>query len=141
MVRYGVVLGAWLVTMPLALANVVKDGGELAQACATFASHPEGYGKSPEGLRDPCRKFLEGYFLTLKDKNAADLKALTEPSASAPPAGPCVRMPDTLTYRDFASRIAAFGADNPVLRDGSPVALAQKTLEASFPCPEPEATR
>jgi hypothetical protein len=124
-----------------ASATVVKNGGELADACSVFAGQPEGFGKTPEGLRDPCRKFLEGYFRTLKDKNAAELKAKAEQvNAPAPPSA-CVRMPDVLTYRDFAGRIGTFAAANPQDRAGSPVALAQKTLETNFPCPEPERPR
>lgn len=124
-----------------ASANVVKNGGELADACSAFAGQTADYGKTPEGLRDPCRKFLEGYFRTLKDKNDAELKAKAENVNAPAPAGTCVRMPDVLTYRDFAGRIGKFAAANPSSRTGSPVDLAQKTLEAEFPCPEPDKPR
>jgi hypothetical protein len=123
------------------LANVLKNGGELADACAAFAGQADGYSRSPEGLRDPCRKFLEGYFRTLKDKNDAELKAKAEQVEAPAPPGPCVRMPDTLTYRDFAGRIAKFTTANSALRSGSPVDLAQKTLENDFPCPVPDKPR
>ncbi len=122
-------------------ANVVKTGGELSDTCSSFAAQPDGYGKTPEGLRDPCRKFLEGYFRTLKDKRDAELRARAENANAPPPTGGCVRMPDVLTYRDFAGRIAKFAAANAPLRSGSPVDLAQKTLEAEFPCPVPEKPR
>jgi hypothetical protein len=130
-----------LVLPGAALANVVKNGGELADACSAFAGQPDGYAKTPSGLSDPCRKFLEGYFRTLKDKNDAELKAKAEQVEAPAPAGPCVRMPDVLTYRDFAGRIGKFAAANTGLRSGSPVELAQKTLEAEFPCPEPDKPR
>lgn len=124
-----------------AWANVVQNGGELADSCAAFAAQPDGYSKTPAGLQDRCRKFLEGYFRTLKEKNDAELKAKAENVNAPAPSGPCVRMPDTLTYRDFASRIAKFAAANPASRTGSPFDLAQKTLEADFPCPIPEKPR
>lgn len=132
---------AFLALPGAAHANVVKNGGELADACSAFAAQPDGYAKTPSGLSDPCRKFLEGYFRTLKDKNDAELKAKAEQVNAPSPPGPCVRMPDVLTYRDFAGRIAAFAAANVSSRAGSPVDLAQKTLEAAFPCPEPEKRR
>lgn len=132
---------AFFIFPAAASANAVKDGGELADRCAIFASQPEGYSKTPEGLRDTCRKFLEGYFRTLKDKNDAELRAKAESVNAPKPLGPCVRMPDVLTYRDFAGRIAAFSAANPALRSGSPVDLAQKTLENAFPCPIPDKPR
>lgn len=132
---------ACLALSAAASANVVKTGGELADACSAFAAQPDGYSKTPEGQRDSCRKFLEGFFRTLKDKNDAELKAKAEQVNSPSPPGPCVRMPDVLTYRDFAGRIGKAGAADAALRAGSPVDLAQKTLESEFPCPEPERPR
>lgn len=139
--RRAVIGLACIVFIPGASANVVKSGGELAQSCAAFAAQPEAYGRSPAGLLDPCRKFLEGFFRTLKDKNAAELKAKAEQVDAPKPSGPCVRMPDVLTYRDFAGRIVKFDAANAALRSGTPFDLAQKTLENDFPCPEPAKPR
>jgi hypothetical protein len=134
--RAALVLTAGLALAFPASASVFKSGGELAAACAVFVEKPEGYHRTSQGASDPCRKFLEGYFRTLKDKTDGELKAKAQNIAS-PKSGPCVRMPDVLTYRDFAGRIAAFNAANPALRTGAALDLAQKTLEANFPCPEP----
>lgn len=122
-------------------ASVFRSAGDMAGACRAFAAQPDGFHRTPEGVADPCRKFLDGFFRTLKDKNDAELKAKAEQVRAPAPAGPCVRMPDVLTFRDFATRIAAYDAANPDLRAGSPVALAQKTLEAAFPCPEQSPSR
>jgi hypothetical protein len=133
-------VGVFILAATPAIATTFKSAGEMAAACRAFAAQPEGYHRTPPGLSDPCRKFLEGFFRTLKDKTDAELKAKAQDIQSPKPAA-CVRMPDVLTYRDFASRIAAFDAANPALRTGPALDLAQKTLEANFPCPEPERPR
>ena len=122
-----------------AFAQPLRNGGDLAQTCRAFAAQPDAYAKTPEGVGDHCRKFLEGYFRTLKDRRDAELKALADNAVAPAAPGPCVRMPDELKYRDFAGRIAAFDQANPSYRTGSPYELAQKTLEANFPCPIPPA--
>jgi hypothetical protein len=139
--RRVVSLAALLALSAAASADVVKTGGELADSCAAFSARPDGYGRTPAGLADPCRKFLEGYFRTLKDKNDAELKSKAEQVEAPKPSGPCVRMPDTLTYRDFGGRIAKYAAANASVRSGTPFDLAQKTLENDFPCPEPTTPR
>jgi hypothetical protein len=138
-IRTALLGAAFLVLALPASANVFKNGAEMAAACAAFAGQPDGYHRTPPGLTDPCRKFLEGYFRTLKDKTDAELKAKAQ-NIQSPPAV-CVRMPDVLTYRDFAGRIAAFAAAYPARRNGSALDLAQATLEDQFPCPEPEKVR
>jgi CRISPR/Cas system-associated protein Cas10 (large subunit of type III CRISPR-Cas system) len=139
--RRAVLFFASLGLCQAAAAATLQNGGELAAACRAFAAQPEGYHKTPEGQADPCRKFLEGYFRTLRDQADAELKARSQDAYAPKPARPCVQMPDLLTYRDFAERIVRFDAAHPDQRADTAFALAQDTLEAAFPCPEPQRPR
>ena len=128
----------FIVTLGLSLnalaAAPILNGGDLATTCRAFSAKPEGYHRTPEGANDPCRKFIEGFFQTLKDRNDAELMAKTQNING--PVRPCVRMPDNLTYRQFAARIVALDDVNPSLRTASPAGLAQRALEVNYPCPE-----
>ena len=115
-----------------ALAGGIQTGSDLAVACRAFAAKDEAYGKTPDGAADPCRKFVVGFLASEKTRQDAELSARTSsPTAPLGPMG-CIRMPDKLTYYDFAKRIAGFDDATQSLRNGPALALAQRTLAANF---------
>jgi hypothetical protein len=126
---------------PAAGANptVFKSGGELASACTIYTATPVEFDKTPAASDEPCRSFAKGFLTNFKTQDEARLKAMTDPQT--PKLNfPCIRLPDTLTFRDFAQRIVARAGQEPALRDATPMALAERTLEHDFPCPEPPST-
>ncbi|HAH08602.1 MAG TPA: hypothetical protein DCL54_13990 [Alphaproteobacteria bacterium] len=117
------------ITLAAPALAAITTGAELNAACVT-------YNQGADEKRDPCRRYLEGYFRILADRNDADFKARAQNLNKPGPARPCVRMPDKLTYRAFSQQIAAHFAANPALGSEPAIVLADKTLEANYPCPD-----
>jgi hypothetical protein len=130
----------FLVLTPLALtlalptatawAAELNTGRELVAACATYAAKDENAMRDP----DPCRRFLVGFFTAYKASEDARRMDIVK-GLPATASGPCVRLPDFLSYREMAQRLVRYGNAHPQELAGTANALAQHTLETDFPCP------
>ena len=116
-----------------AQAAEVRTGRDLANACREYAADSQ---DDSNALRpSACRTFLQGFFVSLVERQRAREDAMVKglPYASK---DACVRMPDKLTYKDMAQRIVIYVSNNPTSNDQAAAIVAQKTLEHDFPCPD-----
>jgi hypothetical protein len=113
---------------------VFKSGGELVGACKVYTATPVDFDKTPAAADDPCRSFAKRFLSNIKIQDDARLRAVTDPQTPKLDF-PCIRLPDLLTFRDFASRIVRRSGEAPDLVQGTATDLARNTLEHDFPCP------
>jgi hypothetical protein len=113
-----------------ASAAELNTGKDLVAACATYASKDENAMRDP----DPCRRFLVGFFTAYKTSEDARQQDVVK-GVPGTNIGPCVRLPDFLSYREMAQRLVKYGNAHPAELAGPAADLAQHTLETDFPCP------
>jgi len=122
-----------------ATAAEIKTGRDLVNACRDYMTSDTGQDNNAARAPHPCRSFLQGFFVSLVARENARtdsmLKGLPYTSREA-----CVRMPDFLSYREMSGRIVGFAQKHPEAMAWPAATLAQKTLEADFPCPPPTGT-
>jgi hypothetical protein len=125
-----VLAAVFLTVGTAAAASELNTGKDLVAACTIYAA------KDENALRDadPCRHFLVGFFTAYKASEDARREAMVK-GLPASASGPCVRLPDFLSFREMAQRIVAYGNAHANELAGSANELAQHTLETSFPCP------
>jgi hypothetical protein len=130
-------LSAATLSMPAHAARI-DTGQQLVTECADYLGRGAAQDNNVARAPHPCRTFLQGFFVSLIERENARRDALVKglPYASKEK---CVRLPDFLSYTDMAQRIVGFGRANPQALTLPAPSLAQQTLERDFPCPPPKA--
>lgn len=137
---WAIVCAALFLMAAPAGAAEIKTGRDLVEACRQYMAGESGQDNNAARAPNPCRTFLQGFFVSLIARENARTEALVKglPYSSKEA---CVRMPDFLSYREMAGRIVNYGQANPKMLDGPAATLAQRTLERDFPCPPTTAPR
>lgn len=107
-----------------ASAQAIQTGAQLHTACQVYAVEGPKSLEASRNAQDPCRRFLVDFLFAFKTQNDQGTLPL------------CVRMPDSLTYVEFAQRIVAHGERAPASLQGAAPSLARDTLAHDFPCPD-----
>jgi hypothetical protein len=134
--RFAIACAALCLFAATATAAEIKTGRDLVNACRDYMTADNGQDNNAARAPHTCRTFLQGFFVSLIERERARQDAMVKglPYASKEP---CVRMPDFLSYREMAGRVVTFGQNNPTSMNDAAATLAQKTLEHDFPCPPP----
>jgi|KBSMisStandDraft_5_1062788.scaffolds.fasta_scaffold769042_2 Ssp1 endopeptidase immunity protein Rap1a len=119
-----------------ASAAEIATAKELVAVCTTYAAKDENALRDP----DPCRRFLVGFFTAYIAAQNAQRDGMVQ-GLPATHSASCVRLPDSLSYREMAQRLVRYGNAHPNELAGTPNDLAQHTLETDFPCPPQQAPR
>lgn len=129
-------LSAAILVMP-AKAGRIDSGQQLVNECSDYLKRGAAQDNNVARAPHPCRTFLQGFFVSLIERENARRDALVKglPYASKEK---CVRLPDFLSYSDMAQRIVAFANANPQALALPAQTYAQQTLERDFPCPAPK---
>jgi hypothetical protein len=118
----------------------IQTGQDLVTECKDYASREATVDNNALRAPHACRSFLQGFFISLKAaddaRNDARLRGIPYASKEQ-----CVRMPDFLSYKEMAARLATYAQANPAVLKEPAAVLAQKTIERDFPCPTPPATQ
>jgi len=127
---------AAILTLP-AQAGRIENGQHLVTECNDYLRRGAAQDNNVARAPHPCRTFLQGFFVSLIERENARRDALVKglPYASKEK---CVRLPDFLSYSDMAQRIVAFAKSNPQALALPAPTFAQATLERDFPCPPPK---
>jgi hypothetical protein len=127
---------AAILTLP-AQAGRIDNGQHLVTECNDYLRRGAAQDNNVARAPHPCRTFLQGFFVSLIERENARRDALVKglPYASKEK---CVRLPDFLSYSDMAQRIVAFAKSNPQALALPAPTFAQATLERDFPCPPPK---
>jgi len=127
---------AAILTLP-AQAGRIDNGQHLVTECNDYLRRGAAQDNNVARAPHPCRTFLQGFFVSLIERENARRDALVKglPYASKEK---CVRLPDSLSYSDMAQRIVAFAKSNPQALALPAPTFAQATLERDFPCPPPK---
>jgi len=129
-------LSAAVLALP-AQAGRIENGQQLVTECSDYLGRGAAQDNNVARAPHPCRTFLQGFFVSLIEREKARRDALVKglPYASKEK---CVRLPDFLSYSDMAQRIVAYAKSNPQALALPAPTFAQSTLERDFPCPPPK---
>jgi hypothetical protein len=132
------VFATCLLSLP-SRAGRIETGADLVAACQDYLGKGAEQDNNVARAPHPCRTFLQGFFVSLIEREKARQDAMVKgiPYASKER---CVRLPDFLSYIDMAKRLINYGQNNAQAMQGPALLLAQQTVERDFPCPVP-ATR
>lgn len=119
-----------------AQAAGIQTGRDLVTSCSDYMAIASGQDNNAARRPHPCRSFLQGYFVSLIEREDARQNALIRGLAYASKEQ-CVRVPDFLSYREMAGRVLNFAQGNPASLNGPAATMAQRTMERDFPCPPP----
>lgn len=117
---------------PLAVAETAPEnmtGRDLVGQCETYLANDA-------ARPSPCRDFLIAHMTAFKTSQDERLAAALQ-GAELPDAGPCIRMPDFLSWSELARLTVERGNANTGLLDAPASALVLETLAMTYPCPEP----
>jgi hypothetical protein len=117
-----------------AQAGRIETGQDLVRECSDYLGRGAAQDNNVARAPHPCRSFLQGFFVSLIERDNARRDALVKglPYASKEK---CVRLPDFLSYTDMAQRIMNYTKSNPQALSTPAATVAQQTLERDFPCP------
>jgi hypothetical protein len=117
-----------------ASAGRIQSGGDLVRECTEYLGRGAAQDNNVARVPHPCRTFLQGFFVTLIERENQRRDAMIKglPYAAKEK---CVRLPDFLSYADMAQRVVNFGRANAQANALPATTLAQQTLERDFPCP------
>lgn len=123
-----------------AQARRIETGQDLARECSDYLGRGAAQDNNVARAPHPCRSFLQGFFVSLIERDNARRDALVKglPYASKEK---CVRLPDFLSYTDMAQRIVNYTKSNPQALTTPAATVAQQTLERDFPCPKTDNSR
>ncbi len=117
---------------PLAVAETAPaamTGRDLVGHCEAYLAN--------EALRpSACRDFLVAYMTEYKKNQDERLTAALQ-GLETPETGPCIRLPDFLSWNDLARLTVERGGADVALLNGPAAALIGQTLALNYPCPEP----
>ncbi len=117
-----------------ASATIIQTGNDLVTACSDYVARSAREDNNASRAPHPCRSFLQGYFVSLIERENARQNALVRglPYSSK---DQCVRLPGFLSFREMAERLISYAQNNPQALAGPAATLAQRTVERDFPCP------
>jgi hypothetical protein len=113
----------------------IQTGQDLVNACNNYLVRSAGEDNNAARAPHPCRSFLQGFFVSLIERENARQDAMVRglPYSSK---DQCVRVPDFLSYTEMARRLINFAQYNPASLPQPASRLAQQTMERDFPCPQ-----
>jgi hypothetical protein len=126
-------LSACLLVQP-ASAGRIDTGKDLVTECSDYLARGAAQDNNVARAPHPCRSFLQGFFVSLIERENARRDALVRgiPYSAKEK---CVRLPGVLTYTDMAQRVINYAKLNPQALTTPAATVAQRTVERDFPCP------
>lgn len=126
-------LSACLLAQP-AMAGRIDTGKDLVNECSDYLARGAAQDNNVARAPHPCRSFLQGFFVSLIERENARRDALVRgiPYSAKEK---CVRLPPFLSFTDMAQRILNYAKANPQSLSIPAATLAQVTVERDFPCP------
>jgi hypothetical protein len=104
-------LSACLLVQP-ASAGRIDTGKDLVTECSDYLARGAAQDNNVARAPHPCRSFLQGFFVSLIERENARRDALVRgiPYSAKEK---CVRLPGVLTYTDMAQRVINYTKLNP----------------------------
>lgn len=117
-----------------AQARRIELGQDLVRECSDYLNRGAAQDNNVARTPHPCRTFLQGFAISLVERDKANREALVRglPYASK---DKCIRLPDFLSYPELAKRIIAYATVTPGALQTPAARVAQQTVERDFPCP------
>ena len=128
-------LAVGLACLPQAAWSIepVETGRQIVTACQAYLKLPPDAAENARHPQHHCRQFIVSFFSAYAAAERIKPESQTTGIGSSA-RGPCVRLPEFLSFRDMAARMIAQSEREPSSLDRPAMELAQKTLEHDFPC-------
>ena len=130
-----IIIALAIATSTLALAaDRVESSRDIVTACRAYLGLPLDASENALHPQHHCRRFISAFLSAYAEgeKIAPESRVSGVGSSSK---GPCIRLPEFLSFRDMAGRMVAQAERDPQILDRPAADLARKTLEHDFPCP------
>lgn len=123
-------------TQPALAIGPTETGRQIVAACKAYLALPADSADNALHPQHHCRQFIASFLSAYAaGERMTPETRITGVGSSAK--GPCVRLPEYLSFRDMATRMIAQSERDPSSLDRPAIELAQKTLEHDFPCEPP----